>query len=133
MQGGDMKLALKLVPIIICMIYAQACWGQVVYKCETAEGVEFSIQPCGEDARKVSGRGQSGGIDEFANDRPEDVVGGSEAKAHDGPILKSLRHQNMERKMDRFSALKALAVPELEKCGKFYDEVGNIWYVPCED
>ena len=77
-------------------LHVQIALGQIIYKCETADVVTFSSQPCAENAQKVRpNSGMSGGVDFFEG---EQEIAQSEAPPHEGPIVKTLGGQVRDNK-----------------------------------
>ena len=100
-----------------------------IFKCETPDGVEFSPQPCSENAERVVPRHGNGGIDIYEG---EEKVGNSEAKAHDGPVKKTLSGQVRDNKELLHKHILKQKSPQ-RRCGEWIDKNGMAVKIPCND
>jgi len=116
--------------VIVGISVAGLSFGQeTVYKCETADGVKFSPQPCSENADKVSPRSGSGGVAVLVGD---EEVAESEASAHEGPVLKSLSGQVRDNKFWLHDRILNKKSPQ-QNCGQWIDRNGMLVIVPCNE
>ncbi|MFC1795731.1 hypothetical protein ACFL1V_01440 [Pseudomonadota bacterium] len=120
---------LTLVFVLLSATFVQTAWGQNIYKCETADGVVFSSQPCAVDAQKVRPHDGSGGADVI---KDEEVISSTEPDAHEGPILKTLGGQMRDNKTELYDIILNKKSPQ-KRCGEWYDKYGMLVVIPCND
>ena len=121
-----MKRLLFTLLFFLGALHVQIALGQIIYKCETADGVTFSSQSCAENAQKVRpNSGMSGGLDYFEGPQ---VIAQSEAPAHEGPIVKTLGGQVRDNK----KYLRYKKSPQ-QPCGIWIDKNGLLVDLPCND